>query len=123
MPKNYYEIYKSLGLCTKCGDRRDGSGATALLCSGCAAYYRAWKKRKKLQDLAAKGLSYCSTCRAEYPKEMVTCAACEERKRRSHLRAEEGRRLWAKLGWCRKCGDPQRVLNTFFCHRCQATGS
>jgi hypothetical protein len=115
------ERWLNEGLCGFCGGEL-GAGSTTTQCAKCAeATRKKNNERKRLQnERARRGVRGCGKCGREYADHFPACPVCypDAGSPTGDTRREEAKKLWAKLGWCRNCGDPRRVPSANYCAVC-----
>lgn len=118
MRKEYYETYKSMGVCTSCGKNKAENGK--VLCLECAAEDRArirkydkerkasyTKRKKELCD----AFGVCTTCLARDKYNGKRCKECytkskEKYKEKQKSKGMVPRELRFDMDLCYTCGEP-----------------
>lgn len=118
MKREYYKVYKSLGICTCCGKRKAFEGRT--LCEECIEKdlmreksYN--KERKKQYNRRKKDLCLafviCTTCMKRDMSHGKQCLECYNKRKRKYREQQTdsgkiARNLWSSFNLCTICGEP-----------------
>lgn len=108
---------RALGFCERCGNPREGEGATSTRCAPCADALRLYASGRRVLLIAAGLCVRCGHERGE--GDLTLCGECKRKGR------EYGRKRLAAAraaGCCLWCGEPSGGFQYCFRHRVRAVG-
>ncbi|GAA0093003.1 hypothetical protein UT300009_30330 [Paraclostridium bifermentans] len=117
MRKEYYDIYKSMGICVSCGKNKAVEGR--VQCEDCIekdlqrtkTFNKERKKKyaRRKKDLC-EAFGVCTTCMKRDMHKGKQCLECYLKRKRKYKEQvlDSGkipRELWSEFGLCSVCGD------------------